>query len=77
VVAERQEKASVRKKALALFLFFFEKIINFPANVIGQTAETRSLGCGQFSVADFVLEDFLHFFPDPVKQDVIDHQASP
>ncbi len=59
--------------ALLAFFPFFEKVINFPAQLVGQAAQAGPGSGGYFAVFDFFFQDLLDQFPNFVEQYVINH----
>jgi hypothetical protein len=68
-----QAEAATSKQRLLFFVFLFDQIIDFPADVVGQAAEAGSWGGGQLVVLDLVLEDLLDGLPYLVEQNIVDH----
>ena len=60
---------------LSFLFLFFHQIIDIPADIVGQAAETGGLGRGQLAVRDLVLQDFLDSFSDLVEDNIIHHRA--
>jgi len=61
---------------LALLLFFplLEKVIDFPAYFVSQTAQAGTRSGGYLAVFNLLFQDLFDQLPDFIKQDVIYHQ---
>jgi hypothetical protein len=56
-------------------LVFFEKVIDFPADVVGDATDAGGRGCRQLILGDFFLYYFFDFFPDFIEHNVVNHYS--
>lgn len=73
-MVEFPKRKNKKREELIFLILFFQKVINFPAYIISNTANTGSRSRGELFLKNFIFQNFFDFFSYFIEHNVVNHR---